>query len=142
MNLSLMRFHGMVSVREIRDVVTNTMIKNPDPPIEAVALIDTRDAKEYDSRFVEVLGFAGFLRSIFLPTGHELRIIILTKENWKYGMAHMFAMAAQAAPGISVKMCETESEMMQLCGFPEETLDNLFRPQDAFYTSTIASHSP
>ncbi|SDN87775.1 hypothetical protein SAMN05216196_102414 [Lutimaribacter pacificus] len=141
LKLTLLRFHGQVSLVQMRDVATATILDNDTPPFDCVALIDTREADQYDARFTEVLGFTDWLRSIFACEGHELRLVILTRESWKYGMAHMFAIAAKAVGGIHVRLCQSEDEVMQHCTIPGGTLDTLFGPDHLFYT-TIRGSDP
>lgn len=139
--LTLLRLHGQVSLLQIRDVATATILDNDTPPFDCVALIDTRELARYDARFTEVLGFADWLRSIFTCRGHELRLVILTPESWKYGMAHMFAIAAKVVGGIHVRLCQSEDEVMRHCTIPGGTLDTLFGPQHLFY-STVSAADP
>lgn len=138
LDLSLMRFSEVVSLPQIKDVVTYTMIRGPEPPFTALALIDTRGATKYDASFIGGLGFADWLRGIFEPAGYVLRIIILADEGWKYGMAHMFTMAANALTSLEVELCGSEAEMLARTGWPEHALAELFRPEHFHYESDPA----
>lgn len=141
-DFSLFRLYGKVSIAEIKDAVTNAMNRNNNSPFAPVALIDTRPLEEYDARFLQSISFAEWLRSVFAKSGYELRIIMLTREAWIYGMAHMFAMAANATGCIHVTLCNTEDDLIQRCNAANRTLADLFQPEQLVYISKVATEPP
>lgn len=141
LELSLLRFFGAVSVPDIKEAVTAAMIRNATPPYSTTALVDARMIQSYDASFLELIGFSQWLRSVFAPSGRKLPILILVDNDWKYGMAHMFAMAAGAVGGLGVCLCATEAAMLDTCGIDDTDLEGLFQPEHLFYRSPSDSGS-
>ncbi|MFD1511435.1 hypothetical protein [Lacimonas salitolerans] len=140
LKLGLLRFSGNVSVPEIRDVITATMINTDDPPFGFTAIVDTRDTISYEASFACVLSLAEFLRAIFAPGGYHLDIVMLTDTHWKFGMAHMFAMAASSVGGIDVRLFRTEEAIMAVCGAKGDTFQGLFRPEQLYYRCSLCGN--
>lgn len=124
-----------MSLPQIKESVIATMIDGDDPPYDVTVLIDTRLTETYDASFLQLVGFAQWLRGVFEPRGSLLPIMILVDDGWKFGMSHMFAMAAASVGGIEVRLCATEAAMMSACGTETQTLEDLFRPEHLYYRS-------
>lgn len=124
----LLRFSGNVGPQELEDIIERALLQDPDPPFDLRTLVDTRDAETYDMSFIKALGLTSRLEWIYERSGHRLDAIILVQQNWKFGLANMFAVAASASAYLSVRVVETESDVLRAADLPEQDLAALFPP--------------